>query len=67
MLLVQRDLTCPIGRCPEGRQELVGHEEVYIDPGEEIEILAGATEVLKAEVPEDRHWKMNVSVNIIVY
>ena len=66
MQLQQRNLTCPIGQCPQGYQELVGHDEVYIDPGSEIEILAGTTEILKEEVPEGKHWKMNVSVSIVV-
>ena len=65
MDLHERRLSCPIGPCPSGRKEFVGHSEAMLNAGDEIEILAGLDEILKAEVPEGKYWKLNVSVDII--
>lgn len=67
MQLQRRNLHCPIGNCPQGYTELVGHDEVVIEEGREIEIIANGSDILKAEVPEHHHWKVNVSIDIIEY
>ena len=64
MELQQRNLSCPLGPCPEGYIELIGHEEVTINSGREVEVKLG-DEAFKAEVPEGHTWKVNFSICII--
>ena len=64
MRLQQRNLSCPLGPCPQGYIELIGHEEVIINSGEEVEANIG-TERFKAEVPEGHRWKVNLNLCII--
>jgi hypothetical protein len=64
MDLQSRSLSCPLGPCPQGYTELVGHEEVTIHSGEEVEISIGENR-WRVEVPEDAVWKVNLSVCIV--
>jgi hypothetical protein len=64
MDLQPRSLSCPLGPCPQGYTELVGHEEVNINSGEEVEISVG-NDKFKTEVPQGKSWKVNLSLCIV--
>jgi hypothetical protein len=66
MQLKSRSLSCPLGPCPVGYTELIGHEEVHIHihSNDKVEIRVG-DKILSEKVPQGEDWQVTVDIGII--
>jgi hypothetical protein len=67
MQLKSRSLSCPLGPCPTGYTELIGHEEVHIHSNDKVEIRVGdkILRILSEKVPQGEDWQVTVDIGII--